>query len=130
MNVFLKLIYVLFYFWLPWVFVAARWLPLAAESRGHSLVWHVGLSQRPPLLLHSTARVPWAQHLRGRGPGALWHVGCSRARDQISVPQIVRGTPSHWTTREVSPWPFLILVSGDQAEGQEIFFIVLESLLS
>ena len=35
-NVFLKLIYVLFYFWLPWVFVAARWLPLAAESRGHS----------------------------------------------------------------------------------------------
>ena len=33
-----------FYFWLCWVIVAARGLPLVAASRGYSLLWCTGFS--------------------------------------------------------------------------------------
>ena len=44
----------LFYFWLCWVFVSVRGLPLAAASGGHSSSRCVGLSLSRPLLLWST----------------------------------------------------------------------------
>ena len=34
----------LFYFWLPWVFVAAHGLSLVAVSRGYSSLWCAGFS--------------------------------------------------------------------------------------
>ena len=39
-NSFFKLINVCMYFWLPWVFIAARRLSLVLASRGCSLVSH------------------------------------------------------------------------------------------
>ena len=58
---FLTLVLILFYFinlfiyfWLRWVFVAARELSLAAASRGHSSLRCVGFSLRRLLLLRST----------------------------------------------------------------------------
>ena len=51
---FLKLINQLIYFWLCWVFVAARGLPLVAASGGYSLLRYVGFSLWWFLLLGST----------------------------------------------------------------------------
>ena len=42
------------YFWLRWVFVAARRLSLVAASGGYSLLWCVGFSLWWLLLLRST----------------------------------------------------------------------------
>ena len=42
-----------FYFWLHWVFVAARGLSLVAVSRGHPSLWCIGFSLRWLLLLQS-----------------------------------------------------------------------------
>ena len=36
----------LFYFWLRWVFVAARGLSLVVASRGYSLSWRADFSLR------------------------------------------------------------------------------------
>ena len=44
----------LFYFWLHWVFVAARGLSLVAASGGYSSLWCTGFSLRWLLLLWST----------------------------------------------------------------------------
>ena len=44
----------LIYFWLLWVFIAARGLSLAAASGGYSLLWCVGFSMQWLLLLRST----------------------------------------------------------------------------
>ena len=41
------------YFWLRWVFVAARRLSLVAASRGYSSLWRVGFSLQWLLLLWS-----------------------------------------------------------------------------
>ena len=49
-----KIIYLFFYFWLRWVFVAACRLSLVAESGGYSSLWCVGFSLRWLLLLQST----------------------------------------------------------------------------
>ena len=51
---FLKFIYLFFYFWLCWVFVAACWLSLAAASMGYSSLWCTGFSLWWLLLLWST----------------------------------------------------------------------------
>ena len=51
---FLKFIYLFIYFWLCWVFVAARGLPLVAASRGYSSLRCAGCSLRWLLLLQST----------------------------------------------------------------------------
>ena len=45
----------LFYFWLCWVFVAARGLSLVAASRAYALLWCAGCSLPWLLLLPSTA---------------------------------------------------------------------------
>ena len=49
----IKFIYLFIYFWLCWVFVAARRLSLVAVSRGYSSLWCTGFSLRW-LLLRST----------------------------------------------------------------------------
>ena len=46
--------FIFFYFWLPWVFVAARGLSLVAASGHYSLLRCVGFSLRWLLLLWST----------------------------------------------------------------------------
>ena len=49
-----KFIYLLIYFWLPWVFVAAHGLSLVAASRGYSSLRCAGFLLRWLLLLWST----------------------------------------------------------------------------
>ena len=44
----------IYLFWLCWVFVSVRGLPLVAVSGGHSSSWCAGLSLSRPLLLQST----------------------------------------------------------------------------
>ena len=46
--------YLFIYFWLSWVFVAARGLSLVVASGGYSSLWCVGFSLRWLLLLWST----------------------------------------------------------------------------
>ena len=47
-------IYLFIYFWLHWIFVAARGLSLVAASGGYSSLWYVSFSLRWLLLLWST----------------------------------------------------------------------------
>ena len=112
--------YLLIYFWLHWVFVAARGLSLVAVSGGYSslgctvLLWRL-------LLLQSTGSRhagfsscdAWAQWLWLMGSRAqaqkLWrtglvaprHVGSSRIRDRTRVPCIGRRVLDHYATGEV-----------------------------
>ena len=51
---FLTYLFILFYFWLCWVFAAARRLSLVAASGSYSSLWCVGFSSRWLLLLRST----------------------------------------------------------------------------
>ena len=53
--IFLKNKCLFIYFWLRWVFVAARGLSLVAGSGGYSSLWCAGFSLRWLLLLRSTA---------------------------------------------------------------------------
>ena len=48
--VFLNFIYLCIYFWLRWVFAAARWLSLVVVSRGYSLLRFMGFLLRWLLL--------------------------------------------------------------------------------
>ena len=50
----INLLYFFFYFWLRWVFVAARGLSLVAVSGGYSLLRCAGFSLQWPLSLRST----------------------------------------------------------------------------
>ena len=50
---FLKIYFILFYFWLCWVFVAAHGLSLVAASRGYSSLRCAGFSLQWLLLLRS-----------------------------------------------------------------------------
>ena len=47
-------IFFIYYFWLCWVFVAARGLSLVVASGGYSLLWCAGFSLQWLLLLWST----------------------------------------------------------------------------
>ena len=75
----LRPILILFiYFWLHWVFVAARWLSLVAESGGYSSLRCAGFSLRWLLLLRSMgsraqASVVVARRLSSCGSWALEH---------------------------------------------------------
>ena len=115
-----KFIYFI-YFWLRWVFVAARGLSLVAVSGGYSSLRCAGFSLRWLLLLRSTGSRragfsscgTWAQQLWLEGSRAkaqqLWrtgfiapqHVGSSRARARTRVPCVGRRILNHCTTREV-----------------------------
>ena len=111
------------FFWLRWVFIAARGLSLVAASRGYSLLQCTGFSLQWPLLLWSTGSRhagfsscgscgTWAQQLRLVGSRAqaqqlwctglvaLWHVGSSWTRARTRVPCIGRQILNHCATRE------------------------------
>ena len=97
------------YFWLPWVFVAARGPPLDALGGVYSWLRCAGLSLRWPLLLRSTgsrctgfrscgtwASVVAARGLQSAGSAAVAHgpscsVACGIFPDQGSNP-----CPLHW----------------------------------
>ena len=88
------------YFWLRWVFVAARGLSLLAVSGGYSLLWCVGFSLQW-LLLRSTGfrhvgSVVVARRLWSAGSVVVVHrfscsVACGVFPDQGSNP-----CPLHW----------------------------------
>ena len=64
-------LFIYFYFWLRWVFVAVRGLPLVAVSRGYSSLQCTGFSLRWLLLLQSMgSRCPG---FRSCGSQALEH---------------------------------------------------------
>ena len=108
------------YFWLHWVFFAARGLSLVAVSGGYSSLRCSGFSLRWLLLLRSTGSrweasvvaALWAQQLWLAGSGAQAqqlrctrlvaprHVGSSRTRARTRVPCIGRRILNHCTTRE------------------------------
>ena len=97
------------YFWLRWVFVAARRLSLVVASGGYSLLWCTGFSLRYLLLLWSTGsrRVgfsscgTWAQQLWLAGLVAPKHMGSSWTRARTHVLCIGRWILNHCAIREV-----------------------------
>ena len=74
----LLFIYLFIYFWLCWVFVSVRGLPLAAASGGHSSSRCAGLSLSRPLWLRSTGS-------RRAGPAIAAH-GPSRSAARGTLP--------------------------------------------
>ena len=86
---FFKLINLLIYLWLCWVFVSVRGLSLVAASGGHSSSRCVGLSLSRPLSLRGTGSRRAGSAIVAHGPS------CSAARgifpDQGSNP-----CPLHW----------------------------------
>ena len=109
--IFFKNLFILFiyYFWLHWVFVAARRLSLAAASGGYSLLQCAGFSLQWLLLLQSTGSRhmgfsscgSWASVIVARGLqsagsvvvalGLSCSVACGIFPDQGSNP-----CPLHW----------------------------------
>ena len=118
---------IFFFFWLRWVFVAARRLSLVAASEGYSSLRCTGFSLLWLLLLQSTgsrcagfsscgmrAQQLWlagsraqAQQLWRKGFVAPRHVGSSRTRARTRVPCIGRWILNHCATREVPRMIFL-----------------------
>ena len=106
-------LFIYFYFWLRWVFVAACGLSLVAVSRGYSSLQCAGFSLRWLLLLQSTgSRLAGsraqAQYLGRTSLVAPRHVGSSRTRSRTRVPCISRRILNHCTTREAHFSRFLI----------------------
>ena len=119
--------YSIVYFWLHWVFVAARGLSLVAASGGYSWLQCVGFSLRWLLLLRSMgsrragfsscgmlAQQLWlvgsraeAQLLWRTGLVAPQLVGSSQTRARTRVPCIGRQILNHCATREVPKHNFL-----------------------
>ena len=121
-------IYLFIYFWLRWVFVAARGLSLVAVSGGYSLLQCMGFSLRWLLLLWSTgsryvgfsscgmqAQQLWLTGSRAHAQ-QLWrtdlvapqHVGSSWTRARTRVPCIGRQILNHCATREVPSLSLLL----------------------
>ena len=82
-------IFIFIYFWLHWVFVAARRLPLVAVSGGHSSSRCAGLSLSQPLLLRSTGSRCAGSVIVAHGPRCS--AACGIFPDQVSNP-----CPLHW----------------------------------
>ena len=105
-NKFIYFIYI--YFWLRWVFVAARGLSLVVASGGYSSLRRAGFSLQRLLLLRSTGSRhagssscgTQAQQLWRMGLVALRHVGSSWTRVCTHVPCIGRRILNHCATRE------------------------------
>ena len=110
LSFFKKQIYLFIYFWLRWVFVAARGLSLVEANGGYSSLWCTGFSLRWLLLLRSTgcrcvgfssgtrAQQLWlvgsrvqAQQLWCTDLVAPRHVESSQTRAQTRVPCILAG---------------------------------------
>ena len=97
------------YFWLRWVFVAARRLPLVVVSRGCSLAvvedsffWWL-------LLGNTDSRACRLQRLRYTGLVAPWHAESSWTRDRTYVPCIGRQVLSYRTTRKTPQFIFIVV---------------------
>ena len=103
------LINLFIYFWLRWVFVAARGLSLVVASRGYSSLQCAGFSLQWLLLLRSmgfwhagfSSCGTWTQQLWRMGLVAPRHVGSSRTRARTRVPCIGRQILNHCATRKV-----------------------------
>ena len=65
----------MYYFWLRWVFIAARGLSLVAASRGYSSLQCVGFSLRWLLLLQSMGSRHVGFSSCGTWAQKLWHMG-------------------------------------------------------
>ena len=104
---FLKFI-LFIYFWLRWVFVAARGLSLVAASGGYSSLRCTGFSLQWLLLLRSTGSKCAGFRSCGMRAQQLWlmglvaprHVGSSQTRARTHVPCIGRWILNHCATRE------------------------------
>ena len=77
------------YFWLCWVFVSVRGLPLVALSRGHSSSRCTGLSLSWPLPLRSTGSRRAGSVVVAHGPSCS--AACGIFPDQGLNPR-----PPHW----------------------------------
>ena len=108
------------YFWLRWVFVAARSVFLVAASGGYSSLWCAGFSLRWLLLLWNTGSRctgfnscgSWAAGSVVVAHGLSCSAACgifSRTRARTLVPCIGRQILNHCATREV-PVIFLKMV--------------------
>ena len=94
-------LFMYFYFWLCWVFLAAHGLPLVGASRGYSSLKCMGFSLQWLFLL-------WNMGSRARrlsswwcmGFIALWQVESSWIWDQTHAPCMNRQILSHGATRE------------------------------
>ena len=90
-------------FWLRWVFVAARWLSLAAARRGSS---PAAVSRR----LTAAASLVAEHRLQGTWPSVVvvqelvapQQVDSSPTRNRTCVPCIGRRILTYWATREIS----------------------------
>ena len=87
-----------FFFWLSWVYVAARGLSPVAASRGHTSLWCVGPPSLWPLLLRSmgSRQAAVARGLQSTGSAVVAHgpncsAACGIFPDQGSNP-----CPLHW----------------------------------
>ena len=87
--VFLKLINYFIYFWLCWVFISVRGLPLVAASGGHSSSRCACLSLSRPLPLRSTGFRHAGSVVVAHGPRCS--AACGILPDQGSNP-----CPLHW----------------------------------
>ena len=77
-DFFKKIDLILFiYFWLRWVFVAARGLSLVVASRRYSLLWCAGFSLRWFLLLRSTGSRRAGFRSCGTWASVVWLAGSS-----------------------------------------------------
>ena len=100
-------VYLFIYFWLRWVFVAARGHPLVVASGGYSSLQCAGFSLRWLLLLRSTGSRCAGFSSCGTRAQQLWltglvaprHVGSSQIRARTRVPCIGRRILNHCATR-------------------------------
>ena len=86
---FFKLFIIFIHFWLCWVFVSVRGLPLVAASGDHSSSQCAGLSLSRPLLLRSTGS-------RRAGSAAVVHGPSRSAACGIFPDQGSNPCPLHW----------------------------------
>ena len=94
----------LFIYWLPWVFIAASGLSLAAVSGGGAYSLFAGhglLTVADSLVVEHELSARGLQELWHMGCVALWHVEVSLTRDWTHISCIGRQTLNHWTTKEV-----------------------------
>ena len=82
-------IYLFIYYWLCWVFVSVRGLPLVAASGGHSSSRCAGVSLSRPLLLRSTGSRCAGSVIVAHGPSCS--TACGIFPDQGSNPCLL-----HW----------------------------------
>ena len=112
LYVFLINLFYFIYFWLHWVFVAARRLSLVVRSGGFSLRWLLLLQSTGSRRAGFSSCGTWAQQFwlsgsRVQAP-QLWrtglaaprHVGSSRTGARTRVPCIGRWILNHYATRE------------------------------